>query len=117
MSLFIFIIVYLICSISGLLLLKASVIENSPNSAINYWELVKNFRFLMGLFLYVGSFASWIVLLSKKELSYIYPIVVGLSYILIIFAAFFILKEEISFYKFLGISFICIGIMAIIIGK
>jgi undecaprenyl phosphate-alpha-L-ara4N flippase subunit ArnE len=55
------------------------------------------------------SFFSWIVLLSRFELSYIYPFE-ALDPIFVALAAALFLREKLTFRLLLGISIICVGI-------
>jgi multidrug transporter EmrE-like cation transporter len=71
-------------------------------------------EFILGLFLYIFSFLSWLILLSKKQLTYIFPIVTGLGYAGIITTSFFFLREEIDLFKVIGIILIGAGILCVI---
>lgn len=113
MNLIIIIIFYLICSTAGLMLLKISVAGATFQSVSSYVKLLLNYQFVVGFLLYALSFISWLVVLSRKDLSYIYPIIIGLSYLFIMLSAILILKENFTFGKSLGAIFIGIGIIII----
>lgn len=113
MNLIISIIIYLVCSTAGLMLLKGSVIGGQFDSIRSYFQLLLNYKFIIGFVLYAFSFVVWIFLLSKKDLSYIYPIVIGLSYVLIMLMAVIILKENFTFNKAIGATLIGVGIIVI----
>lgn len=55
---------------------------------------------------------TWILTLSKFDLSYAYPFTV-LSYILVVALSYFIFLENISKFKFLGITLILLGVLLI----
>jgi undecaprenyl phosphate-alpha-L-ara4N flippase subunit ArnE len=55
------------------------------------------------------SFFCWLVLLSRFELSYIYPFE-ALDPIFVALAAALFLREKLNFRLLLGISIICVGI-------
>ncbi|MFD0676224.1 MULTISPECIES: DMT family transporter [unclassified Paenibacillus] len=75
--------------------------------------LLVNYKLIIGTILYITSFLSWFVILSRNELSFIYPIIVGLGYICIILLSILFLKESITLYKMLGITLILIGVIII----
>lgn len=117
MNIIIFIITYLFCSTIGLMLLKTSVTGVQFHSISSYIHLLTNYKFIIGFLLYAASFLVWLVLLSRKDLSYIYPIVIGLSYLFIMLTAVFILKENLTIGKALGAILIGLGIIIIFIQK
>jgi multidrug transporter EmrE-like cation transporter len=104
------IIAYLFLSTVGLTLLKAGA---SSKHNITIIELAKNWQFILGFVCYALSFATWVYILSRKDLSFIYPIIIGLSYVAIMATSIFYLKEEISLSKVLGSLFIIVGIITI----
>jgi uncharacterized membrane protein len=55
---------------------------------------------------------SWMMAMTKFEISYAFPFV-SLNYILIIFASFFIFNEQLSITKMLGTLIIVLGIIVI----
>jgi multidrug transporter EmrE-like cation transporter len=71
-------------------------------------------EFILGFFLYIFSFLSWLILLSKKQLTYIFPMVTGLGYASIIITSFLFLREEIDLFKIIGIILVGIGILFLI---
>jgi small multidrug resistance pump len=117
MSIIIYIIAYLLCSTAGLMFLKSSIISLKLVSFLDYLSLFTNIKFIFGFLLYVISFLTWLVLLSRKDLSYIYPIVIGLSYFLIMLTAALFLREGFTVGKIIGASFIGIGIIIIFIQR
>lgn len=117
MNIIIFIVAYLICSTVGLMLLKMSISGAELQSLSSYIKLVLNYRFIVGFLLYLASFLVWLALLSRKDLSYIYPVVIGLSYLLIMLVAFFILRENFTAGKAIGALLVGVGIIVMFIQK
>jgi multidrug transporter EmrE-like cation transporter len=113
MNLLLNIAIYLLSSTLGLLLLKTSVSDGKPN----FFSLLTNYKFLFGFLLYAISFLSWILLLSKKDLTFIYPIVVGLSYIVILTTSIIFLHEEMTYVKIIAALFIGCGIILFTLNK
>ena len=67
---------------------------------------------LLGLFLYVISTVFWLVVLSRVELSYAYPMI-SIGYVLVIFLSWLLLHEHISSGRILGVLLICSGILLV----
>ncbi|MDP1845270.1 MAG: hypothetical protein Q8L09_00805 [Candidatus Moranbacteria bacterium] len=117
MIIFIAIAIYLACSTTGLLLLKSSLAHQSVKSLSDFLQMWLNVKFVAGFFLYAASFLTWLFLLNKKDLSVIFPIVIGLSYITVFAAALVVLHEEASTAKIIGAVLIGVGILFITIQK
>ena len=107
------IIVYVICTTSGLLLLKISLSGVSLNSIWDAIHLITNLKFISGFALYATSFLTWMFLLNKKDLSFIFPIVIGLTYLAVFLSALFLLQEQVTTRKIIAASLIGIGIIII----
>ena len=116
----IFFCLYLFLNILGLMLLKSGFNEMAlPNAAFyEYRKLlqtaIQNPKFIFGFMLYGVSFLAWLIILSKYQLTFAFPLITGLSYAGILLTSFIYLGEEIEFFKILGIIFIGIGIFFMI---
>ena len=67
---------------------------------------------ILGLFVMVISMASHLVVLSRVEISYAYPFL-GLSFVLITLWGYFILQEDVNFWRVLGVLLICAGVAVV----
>lgn len=105
------ILIYLCCTVGGLTLVKIGAENNNFIFNSGFFNLSLSYSTLIGLVLYIISFIMWIVIVQKFNLSYIQPLTTGLSYILIILASIFILKESISLFQWIGLGFILIGVV------
>ena len=76
----------------------------------NLIHLFRNWRLILGIFLYALSTIPFIYLLRSVELSVLYPLT-ALGYIFVIFFSRLILKEHITSYKIVGILFIILGVI------
>lgn len=103
--------IYLCCSVGGLTLVKVGAEHNNFVLNSGFFNLSLSYATLIGLCLYMISFVMWIVIVQKFNLSYIQPVTTGLSYVLIIAASIFILKESISLFQWIGLGFILIGVV------
>ncbi|SHJ76459.1 hypothetical protein [Paramaledivibacter caminithermalis] len=108
---------YLFFTVSGLVLLKIGgqtfsfLIEDGKIHIIMSW------KFMLGFASYVCSFIIWTFMLQKFNLTYMYPILVGLAYVLVLFAGFFILQEKLTIFNVIGSLIILIGIVLMNIKK
>lgn len=76
-------------------------------------KLLSNPLILTGLsFSVVGAFI-WLMILSRVDLSFVFPISGGIFYILLFLASWLILKEEITLFRWMGVIVILIGIIMI----
>jgi drug/metabolite transporter (DMT)-like permease len=75
-------------------------------------------RFVTSAYFWYGISAAtagtvcYIYLLSRYNLSYIYPLL-SIAYIFVAFAGVFFLKETLSIYAWIGIGAICLGVAMI----
>ena len=103
--------IYLFCTVEGLTLVKLGADHNQFSAASSFFSLSLSYTTILGLVLYIVSFVMWVVIVQKFDLSYIQPLTTGLSYILIIGASLFILKETISMYQWIGLGCILVGVV------
>lgn len=111
------ILLYILLSATGLILIKIGF--NQFHFETYHLEEYRRFvkyayhhpEFILGLLLYIFSFLAWLILLSKKQLTYIFPILTGLGYASIIITSFLFLREEIDLFKIIGIILIGAGIL------
>lgn len=106
------IIIYLILTVGGLILVKSGADTTKiaiENGAFNFSMQLK---VMLGFLSYVGSFLIYTFYIIKKfDLSYIYPIIAGITQILIIAAGVILFKEKISPLGIGGIILIIIGVV------
>jgi multidrug transporter EmrE-like cation transporter len=67
---------------------------------------------LVGILSYMLSMILWLIILSRVELSFAYPMV-SAGYIIIIVFSYFILHENISLLRLIGVIMVCMGILFI----
>lgn len=104
--------IYLLLSSGGLVLIKLGA--DSMSIAINKgaFNLSMSWISILGLLCYIGSFLLFsFVLVKKFDLTYIMPIVTGISQILVIVAGLTIFKEHISNFGIIGIFLVIVGIV------
>ena len=94
---------------AGQLLLKvgAVTVVRSPSDLL--LDLVRPHT-MIGLLLYFISALLWITVLSRTQLSYAYPLV-GLNYVLVVLVSAWILGEQVSAHRWVGVLLIVIGFL------
>ncbi len=78
---------------------------------------ILNIYLLGGIFAYGLSTLFYILVLSKLNLSLIYPLVIGLTVVATTFSGAILLKEQVPSVQWLGIGLMLSGIFAIAFGK
>jgi len=68
----------------------------------------------IGVVLYVLAALVWLVVLSQAELSFVYPLI-SMGYILTAVFSWFLFKENLTIFRFLGILLICGGVYLIVL--
>ena len=107
----ILVIIYLILTVSGLILMK---LGNNPGS-IKIED--KTFQFgislvsAAGFICYLCSFLLFTRIVCAFDLSYIMPVCTGITQVLILIASNVIFKEKLSKQMILGASLVIIGIV------
>jgi len=84
-------------------------------TALNFTALstvLLNPYVLLGFVFYALSTVFWLVALSKKDLSFVYPFI-SLTYILVLVLSSMVLKENIGLNKIAGTIAIIIGLIII----
>ena len=109
MQFFLLIMLYIVLNSTGQLLIKMGALQLAHSQA--FFELLKNYKLISGVFLFGLSFLTWIIILTKNDLSYAFPFAVGLGYASIIALSVLVLKESVSLIQWLGILLVGIGII------
>lgn len=72
-------------------------------------KALSNGYVLSGIAAYGLSAILWLILLSRLDLSYVYP-VISLGYVLVVLVSWAVLKEEVPLLRWLGVLVICVGV-------
>jgi len=67
---------------------------------------------LTGMFLYFAASLLWLIVLSRIDLSFAYPLL-SVGYIFIVLYSDLILKEDVSLVRWIGVVTICLGVILI----
>jgi multidrug transporter EmrE-like cation transporter len=79
------------------------------------FELVAEKFVVIGIALYAIATLLWLVVISKEELSFAYPML-AIGYILIAIFSKVFFNENVTFVRFLGILLISIGVFLLLKG-
>lgn len=111
---FVLILTSIIMGAAGQILLKmgANKLGSIDTSLGGLFSIFKNFYIWIGLTLFGLSFLLWVMILTKNDLSYVYPMV-SISYIVIILASKFLFNEPFTLNKIIGIIAIISGVFII----
>ena len=74
--------------------------------------ILKNWKLILGLFLYVVSTVFFIIVIKTTDLSIAYPMT-SMTYIMVIALSMIFLKEKLNTYKFAGIVAIILGVILV----
>ncbi len=75
-------------------------------------KMFSNPHVSVGLSLYACAYVIWLIVLSRVDLSFAFPMM-GLSYVFILFISKFLLKEDVMPFRWLGAVLICTGVVII----
>ncbi|MBW8382153.1 MAG: EamA family transporter [Youngiibacter sp.] len=111
------IIFYLFFSVGGLVLIKLGGNGNSLAINNNIVNISFSVPIILGLSFYVVSFLLWITILKEGELSYLFSMIQGISYICVMISSVVFLNEKFTAYKAAGVIVILVGILLINLGN
>jgi transporter family protein len=75
-------------------------------------KVVTNKNFLYAIFFFAITFFSFLTILSWADLSFVFP-ATSLVYVVSTLGARFILKETVTFQRWVGILLVCLGVALI----
>ena len=106
-------------AVGGQLLLKTGMNAIGPitgddvrTGASTITKVIANPQVVIGLLLYFVSAAVWLIVLSRVDLSFAYPLL-GSSYIVILFASRFLFNEPVTAVRMGGVLLISLGVILI----
>ena len=114
-KLFLILIVGLVFESAGVVLLKKGMIGIGEVSATSPAQIVRAVKFgatspqiLLGVFFEALFFATLLLLMSKSDISFLWPLT-ALSFVFATFAAMWFLHEQVSTVRWVGVILIMIG--------
>lgn len=67
---------------------------------------------VFGFFLYLISALVWLIVLSRENLSFVYPLI-GMSYVFVIFFSRILFNEPVTLTRWIGTAVILIGVIIV----
>lgn len=109
---YILILFYAFIAVSGMTMLKLGTQSHMALKITKYFVgLEFSWTSLCGIFLYGLSFLLYMYLISKYELSYLFPMLTAITYVGILVASLFVFHEPYSMSKILGSLLIFLGVV------
>ena len=96
--------------VTGQTFWKAGMIGKNINNFFDILLVMFSPLIVCGLMVYIIATFLWLYILSKAELSYVYPIQ-SLAFPFALFVAAFLFKETITLNRLIGTAVICIGVL------
>ena len=105
----------LACESAGVILLKKGMIHIGDMNGYNFAEIFRVFKagatspqILFGVFFEAVFFGCLLLLMSKSDISFLWPLT-ALSFVFATFAAMVFLGENVSWVRWIGVILIVIG--------
>ena len=105
-------IVYIALSAFGLLFIRIGSEDLMVNINSGIINLRINMKMLFGMISYICSFFLFVYILPKFNFTYLYPLAVGILYVIMITAGVVVLKERITVWQSVGMILILMGVIA-----
>lgn len=105
--------IYVILSSMGIILFKLGASEASVSLTKGLLNFQMSYISMIGLLCYLLSFVLWMYIIANKNVSYIVPLGLGLTNVMILVGSYFILGESISMMNIVGAAVILIGVLII----
>ena len=80
-----------------------------------FLKILQSPLMLLALIIYGLGFMSWIFLLSRNELSLVYPVVLSVNIVVMLIASSLFFHESINFFQLLGTFIVIAGIYLLFI--
>jgi drug/metabolite transporter (DMT)-like permease len=100
---------------TGVILLKKGITQIGPVNGVTAAEVLRVVKagaaspqILLGVFFEALFFLCLLILMSKSDISFLWPLT-ALSFVFATFAAMIFLGESVSFLRWVGVALICLG--------
>ena len=77
-----------------------------------FLKVYTNFYMILGIVITVLAALVWVLVVSKMQISYLYPFV-ALSYVLVALFSMIFFKEDVNALRWVGIVVICAGVFLV----
>ena len=104
---------YVVLTSMGLVLFKLGTVGNTFDLTLFGHTLTLSWKMIIGILFYGMSFLLWLYIVSKNDLTYIFPIQVALVNLFVVVESIIFLDERISLIQGLGILVIVFGVIMV----
>lgn len=104
------IVIYMMLSTFGLIMIKTGTATTTFSMNLIGFTMSLDWKLLIGFFSYILSFLFWMIVISKYDLSYIYPIVTAILFVVVMVSSAIFLKESISTKQIISVIIILVGV-------
>lgn len=108
------IIAFILNTVANVLLKSASSLGVVGSVFVPYEFIVGNWKLLLGLLFFASNVLFYFLALRTLPLSFAYPIMVAMTFILVNAAAVYFFSEHISFMQVLGYITIVVGVILVV---
>lgn len=85
-----------------------------PRAVITFLQSAATNKFvILGFLLYLISAVSWLIILSRVDLSFAYPLI-SIGYIIIVILSRLIFNEPVTTYRIAGTILVCAGVFLLL---
>lgn len=107
-----------VLGVTGQILLKQGVSADGPISGLNKAIIHTLFKplVILGFLCYGLSSLFWLVVLSRTELSFAYPMI-ALGYVIVFFLSWLLFHDKITWMRIAGLALICGGVLMVAFTK
>jgi len=89
---------------------KAAILNADSESTVFLIKYLKNYWFLLAIFIFGVATVVWVKALSKSNLSTLYP-VLSLAFVMVPLMSIFLFKEKLSVIGMIGVATIVVGVI------
>lgn len=104
------------CDVSGQVCFKLGIgkadAKRDSSTRALFGRLIGSYWVALGILIYVVEFVFWFAALSRAPLSFAFPIA-ALSYVGVVLASRWVLREDVPPRRWLGIAAIVIGVVLV----
>jgi multidrug transporter EmrE-like cation transporter len=94
---------------------SSRIVESlDPKSVLSFLQSAATNKFvILGFALYLVSAVSWLIILSRVDLSFAYPLI-SIGYIIIVVLSRLIFNEPVTSYRIAGTVLVCAGVFLLL---
>jgi len=105
---------YVLASTAGVVIIKKFFASAHFEDFHGFISQLFNLQLIVGIFLYIAGFLTWLYVLSRMDLNIAYPVAITLSFVAVLLASILILKEPFSVNIGIGTVVCLIGVFIIL---